>query len=72
MLPVFEHLREIGRIPQDDYLRSFNLGVGMILAVDQAKLGAVEIVLKRIRERYYVVGEVVKKKAGAKSRVVYR
>ncbi len=72
VLPVFEHLREIGRIPQDDYLRSFNLGVGMILAVDQAKLGAVEKILKRLRERYYVVGEVVKKKAGAKSRVVYR
>ena len=72
MLPVFEHLRKIGRIPQDDYLRSFNLGVGMIFAVDKVKLAPVEKILKRLRERYFVLGEVVTTKRGAKSRVVYR
>jgi phosphoribosylformylglycinamidine cyclo-ligase len=72
VLPVFELLREIGSIPQDDYRRSFNLGIGMIFAVDKAKLGAAAKILKRLREPFYVVGEVVKKKAGDKSRVIYR
>ena len=31
--PLFELLRRIGNIPEDDYRRTFNLGVGMILAV---------------------------------------
>ena len=29
--PLFELLRRIGNIPEDDYRRTFNLGVGMIL-----------------------------------------
>ncbi|HUS07661.1 MAG TPA: phosphoribosylformylglycinamidine cyclo-ligase, partial [Bryobacteraceae bacterium] len=32
VLPVFEFLRAIGQIPDDDYRRSFNLGLGMIFA----------------------------------------
>ncbi len=70
--PVFEFLREIGRVPQDDYLRSFNLGIGMIFAVDAVKLAQAEKILKRIREPYHLLGEVVKCKAGAKARVVYQ
>ena len=31
--PLFEVLRRIGNIPEDDYRRTFNLGIGMILAV---------------------------------------
>ncbi len=31
--PLFEVLRRIGDIPEDDYRRTLNLGVGMILAV---------------------------------------
>jgi phosphoribosylformylglycinamidine cyclo-ligase len=72
VLPVFELLRGIGNIPQDDYLRSFNLGIGMIFAVDKAKLPAAEKILKRLREPFYVLGEVGKSKAGAKTRVVYQ
>src|SRR5207237_10554061 len=30
--PVFELMRSLGNIPDDDYPRTFNLGVGMILA----------------------------------------
>ncbi len=35
--PVFELLRSLGNIPEDDYRRTFNLGIGMILAVSAAK-----------------------------------
>ena len=31
--PIFEVLRRIGNIPVDDFRRTFNLGIGMILAV---------------------------------------
>src|SRR6185369_8233426 len=31
--PIFEVIREIGKVPDDDYRRTFNLGAGMILAV---------------------------------------
>ncbi len=38
---LFRLLREAGRIPEDDMRRTFNLGVGMILVVAPARLGAV-------------------------------
>jgi phosphoribosylformylglycinamidine cyclo-ligase len=39
--PVFRIIREAGRVPEDDMRRTFNLGVGMILAVAQEHLGEV-------------------------------
>ena len=38
VLPIFEFLRKLGNIPDDDYRRSFNLGLGMIFAVGRKKL----------------------------------
>ena len=38
VLPIFEELREIGNIPLDDYRRTFNLGIGMILVVSSKKV----------------------------------
>ena len=55
---MFEVLKRIGRIPEDDYRRTFNLGVGMILIVPPANLRAVETELKRRREKYYRIGEI--------------
>ena len=39
VLPVFELLRKIGRIPEDDWRRTFNLGIGMILVVSPWQVG---------------------------------
>ncbi len=38
MLPIFELLRTIGDIPEDDYRRTFNLGIGMILVIGRRDL----------------------------------
>ena len=35
VLPIFELLRKLGRIPEDDWRRTFNLGIGMIFVVSQ-------------------------------------
>ena len=46
--PIFELLRRLGNIPEDDYRRTFNLGIGMILAVPAAdSCGAPNAVLAR-------------------------
>jgi phosphoribosylformylglycinamidine cyclo-ligase len=60
ILPVFELLRTIGRIPEDDWRRTFNLGIGMILVVAPAKLAEASKLLKKLREPFYQIGEVVK------------
>jgi phosphoribosylformylglycinamidine cyclo-ligase len=69
--PLFEVLRAIGDIPIDDYRRTFNLGVGMILAVPARGAGKAAAVLEKLGERPFRIGEVVARKRG-RPRVEYR
>jgi phosphoribosylformylglycinamidine cyclo-ligase len=59
VLPVFNLLKEIGRIPENDWRRTFNLGIGMILVVSPKKLEEAGKVLKRMKEPWYRIGQVV-------------
>ncbi len=72
VLPIFELLRKLGRIPEDDYRRSFNLGIGMILAIAEKDFPAAERVLRGLREKYHRIGAVIRQPRGAKGRVVYK
>jgi phosphoribosylformylglycinamidine cyclo-ligase len=69
--PLFEVLRRIGNIPDDDYRRTFNLGVGMILAVAARGVARAEAVLGKLGEQPFRIGEVVARKRG-RPRVEYR
>jgi phosphoribosylformylglycinamidine cyclo-ligase len=70
--PVFELMKRIGRIPDDDWRRTFNLGLGMILAVGGRDLAKAERILARLSAPYYAVGEVAGLARGAKPRVIYQ
>src|SRR6202790_2295466 len=48
VLAVFELLRKIGRIPEDDWRRTFNLGIGMILVVSPLELAKASKLLKKL------------------------
>ena len=67
--PLFEQLRQIGNIPEADWRRTFNLGVGMIFVVPAKKADAALRSLKRAGEKPWVIGEIVKRK---RARVEYR
>jgi phosphoribosylformylglycinamidine cyclo-ligase len=60
VLPMFQMLRKIGNIPEQDWRRTFNLGIGMILVVSKRDLPEAAKVLKKLRERWYQIGEVVR------------
>ncbi|MGH9718336.1 MAG: phosphoribosylformylglycinamidine cyclo-ligase [Candidatus Acidiferrales bacterium] len=70
VLPIFRYLARVGGIERDELLRTFNLGVGMILAVPQKHVSRVQAELKRRREKSYMVGRVEKARRG-KPRVIY-
>jgi phosphoribosylformylglycinamidine cyclo-ligase len=69
--PLFEVLRGIGDIPEDDYRRTLNLGVGMILAVGARSAVKAEAVLRKSGERPWRIGSVIEMKRG-RPRVEYR
>ena len=68
--PLFEVLRRIGDIPEDDYRRTLNLGVGMILAVPARAAVKAEAVLRKLGETPFRIGSVVDREARASARGV--
>jgi phosphoribosylformylglycinamidine cyclo-ligase len=70
VLPVFEMLRQIGDVPEDDWRRTFNLGIGMIFVIARKDLAKATALLKKLKEPFHEIGEVVKAR-GKGPRVVY-
>jgi len=70
---IFRYLQERGKIGPQEMLRTFNVGVGMILVVPPRKVKDVEADLKRRREKFYHIGRIEPGKPGVagKPRVVY-
>ena len=60
VLPIFEHLQQLGNVPQDEMLRTFNMGLGMLLVVPTAKFKKAQTVLERVGEKAYTIGRIVK------------
>ena len=60
VLPIFEHMRELGSVPQDEMMRTFNMGVGMIVVVPAEKFSKAKALLNRAEEKFHVIGRVVK------------
>jgi phosphoribosylformylglycinamidine cyclo-ligase len=69
--PIFELLKSIGDVPEEDYRRTFNLGVGMVLVVAEKKIGFVSQILRKMREPFYRIGRVAAQSSRRAARVVY-
>jgi phosphoribosylformylglycinamidine cyclo-ligase len=57
---IFEHLQQLGNVPQDEMLRTFNMGLGMLLVVPSKKFKKAQTVLERAGEKAFTVGRIVK------------
>ena len=68
--PIFELMRKIGNVPVDDWRRTFNLGVGMIVAISARDESNAAQALRRAPEPFFRIGSVQKAKRGG-ARVVY-
>jgi phosphoribosylformylglycinamidine cyclo-ligase len=57
---IFEHLRELGNVPQEEMMRTFNMGIGLIAVIPAAKFTRAKNLLDRAEEKFYVIGRVTK------------
>jgi phosphoribosylformylglycinamidine cyclo-ligase len=69
--PLFTLLKQIGEVPEDDWRRTFNLGIGMIVCVAATAKDQALATLTRAGFAPVVVGQVVKGKKSAKPQVIY-
>ncbi len=68
--PVFQLLKKLGNMEEEDYRQTLNTGIGMILVVSKKKASEAERRLKRLREPFHVIGRVLERKRRAA--VTYR
>ncbi|ODV77532.1 phosphoribosylamine--glycine ligase [Suhomyces tanzawaensis NRRL Y-17324] len=61
---IFKWFGKEGNVPKDDWLKTFNVGIGMVLIVDQANVDKVLANLKNEGEEAVVIGELVDLAAG--------
>lgn len=64
VLPIFNVIQRVGNIPEHDMFNTFNMGVGMVIAVDKSEADKAVNVLNNAGEKAFVLGEVVKSDEG--------
>jgi phosphoribosylformylglycinamidine cyclo-ligase len=58
--PLFEHLQHLGNVEEDEMLRTFNMGIGLIAVIPAEKIKKAKAILNRANERHSIIGRVVR------------
>ena len=58
--PLFQWLQKSGEVPDEDMLRAFNLGIGLIIVCTPALADTVMDDLRSRRESPVVIGEITR------------
>ncbi len=69
--PVFDLLKTNGNISDDEMLRTFNNGIGMVLVVQDEDEEEILLRLKGLKEKAFVIGEIANKDGRRKKRVKF-
>jgi phosphoribosylformylglycinamidine cyclo-ligase len=65
--PLFEHLQQLGNVEQDEMLRTFNMGIGLIVVVPAEQVKKAKAILNRANERHCIIGRITR----GERRVIY-
>jgi phosphoribosylformylglycinamidine cyclo-ligase len=58
--PLFEHLQKLGNVERDEMLRTFNMGIGLIVVVPAETVKKAKAILNRANERHFIIGRIVR------------
>lgn len=65
--PIFNFLRDKGRVPAAEMCRTFNCGIGMVLVVDEKIVDDILLQAQALGESAYLIGEVAARGQGEAS-----
>jgi phosphoribosylformylglycinamidine cyclo-ligase len=58
--PIFDHLQKLGNVSSEEMMRTFNMGIGMVLVIPSKKFKKAQTVLERAGEKPFTIGRIVK------------
>lgn len=64
VLPIFKLMQRLGNIEEKEMLNTFNMGIGLVLAVDASEAEGIIGTLEKLGEKAYIIGNVVKGEGG--------
>jgi len=56
---IFDLIQRIGKVPEEDMRRTFNLGIGLIMIVDHKNADKIITALEKKNEKPFVMGEIM-------------
>jgi phosphoribosylformylglycinamidine cyclo-ligase len=68
--PVFSLIQERGKIEEREMFLTFNMGIGMVLVVSPEVSDKIRRDIKRLGEKSFLLGEVVKQRKGQKKQKI--
>jgi len=60
--PIFQFLQEKGNIPDEEMLRTFNNGIGLVMVVAEELVADVLLRLQGLHEQAFLIGEIAARK----------
>lgn len=64
VLPIFELIKDLGNIEEKEMFNTFNMGIGMVMVVDNAIAEQIINYMSSIGEKAYIIGEIIEGEAG--------
>ena len=61
ILPIFKFLEKHGKIPHREMFNIFNMGIGMVLAMDEADAPKAISILQKYGDNAYCIGKIKNK-----------
>ncbi|MCP0886764.1 phosphoribosylformylglycinamidine cyclo-ligase [Ligilactobacillus sp. WILCCON 0076] len=61
VLPIFKYLKNLGDLSQADCYETFNMGIGLVMAVAPEDYAEVTKLLTEAKERFYRIGQLKKR-----------
>lgn len=64
VLPIFKLLQSAGNIKENEMFNTFNMGIGMVIAVNKGMAKEITDYLNRDEKQAYIIGKVVRGESG--------
>lgn len=64
ILPIFDLLKDLGNMEESDIFNTFNMGIGMVLAVEASKADEITNYLKSVGQDAFIIGSITEGEAG--------
>ena len=70
--PIFPFLQKLGAIPEEEMYRTFNMGIGLLVIVNEAQAKDIQHHFQAVGEEAYIIGEIAPMADGETTRVEMR